>query len=268
MELKYCPRDRDFSDAGNALTFSELHKADIAFNKAFDWTVWNGTIWEQSEEKATLAADKFTAAMRDEAKENFISAQGAVVRLEVADEKDGEAIKKAKSIADAAKAYFVFAKSSRNGPRIREILKLSKGRLAVPAEQFDKDAHLLNCPDYVIDLRSGATYPHDPTFYQTNVTRFSPCDEGMEEWMEHVKAVCGGDSELAHGVQLLCGSALFGEVYQEGLDFLFGDGGTGKSTLFNSVFQVLGSYSRSFDVNAFVSDNDDAAKRLAAHLRG
>lgn len=106
MELKYCPRDRDFSDAGNALTFSELHKADIAFNKAFDWTVWDGVVWEPSEEKATLAADKFTAAMRDEAKENFISAQGAVVRLEVADEKDGEALKKAKGKADAAKKYF------------------------------------------------------------------------------------------------------------------------------------------------------------------
>ena len=268
--LKYLPPDRDFSDAGNAAVFANLHKTDLAYNKSFGWIGYDVKVWQTDAEEAALkAAENFTESMRQEAEKLYRSAKDAVVQLEVAEQRDADALKKAESAAKHAKEYFNHAKRSRDGHRIREILSLSKADLVKPASMFDAEPFLLNTPAGVVDLRSGKLLKHSPLFYMTKMTAVSPSDQGMEKWMEHLNRTCGGDLEMIKGIQLLCGSTLIGKVLREGLDFLHGDGGTGKSTTFNAFRRVLGTYARSFDVNAFVAtNNDDAAKRTAAHLCG
>lgn len=43
-----------------------------------------------------------------------------------------------------------------------EVLRHIRRRTQISRDKFDTDAHLVNCRNCVIDLRTGQTYPHDP----------------------------------------------------------------------------------------------------------
>ena len=52
-----------------------------------------------------------------------------------------------------------------------------------------------------------------------------------------------GDQSLIDYVQMICGLCLIGKVYTEAMIIAYGDGRNGKSTFWNVIYKVLGSYS-------------------------
>jgi P4 family phage/plasmid primase-like protien len=50
---------------------------------------------------------------------------------------------------------------------VREVTEHIKRRTLVPRSEFDKELYLVNCRNCVIDLRSGRTLDHDPTYLFT-----------------------------------------------------------------------------------------------------
>ena len=52
----------------------------------------------------------------------------------------------------------------------------------------------------------------------------------------------GSDKELIEYVQLICGMASYGKVYVEALIIAHGDGRNGKSTFWNVISRVMGTY--------------------------
>jgi P4 family phage/plasmid primase-like protien len=64
----------------------------------------------------------------------------------------------------------------------------------------------------------------------------------MDTWMEALDIFFFGDRELIDYVQRIAGLAAIGKVYVEAFIIAYGDGRNGKSTFWNTIAYVLGTY--------------------------
>lgn len=130
---------------------------------------------------------------------------------------------------------------------IDEILHLARSdpSMAVRLQQFDADPMLFNCQSGTIDLRTGQLRSHDRKQLLSRISpvRYAPGDS-CSLWREFLQTVFGGSDELIGYIQRMCGYMLTGDVREQCLFFMHGDGCNGKS-VFASVLQfVLGDYAR------------------------
>lgn len=130
-------------------------------------------------------------------------------------------------------------------PGVKEILFLaaSEPGMSVIASAFDGDPMLFNCQSGVIDLRTGTLRNHNPRdlMRQYSHVRFSP-GKACPVWIAFLEVVCDGDEELIGYLQRVCGYLLTGDVSEQCLFFLFGDGCNGKSVFASVLQHILGSY--------------------------
>ena len=66
---------------------------------------------------------------------------------------------------------------------------------------------------------------------------------GMELWLEALDTFFCQDEDLVDYVQRIVGLSVIGKVYVEALIIAYGEGRNGKSTFWNVIARVLGSYS-------------------------
>lgn len=126
--------------------------------------------------------------------------------------------------------------------KVSGILKLAKSLLEIKNEKLDADPFILNTPVGVIDLKTSGIKEHDPSYYCTKITALAPSKDNMDMWIDTLRDVTGGDDEFINFLKFHAGSTLIGHVYEEALLIAYGDGGNGKSTVFNSEAHVLGDY--------------------------
>lgn len=127
--------------------------------------------------------------------------------------------------------------------KVRAVKNLLRGLLEQQARDFDsvEHAHLLNCRNGVVDLRTGELLPHDPDLLFTKQTRAAYRPGARHaDWDEALLAL--PDDEVREWVQAKLGQAVTGVPPGDDLlPVLFGDGSNGKSTLLAFRF-ALGDY--------------------------
>lgn len=272
----------DYTDVGQAMVFVKVFGKIIRFSPETRYLVYNGVYWEESEENARRLVQQFTELQMQDADSllNFWKAEieeagaGAVL-----DEKHT-----AKQIAlvlnpnqkfiygqyQKAVQYKAFVLKRRGTWAINAVLKEAAPHLTIDISAFDKETYLLNTPDGTYNLREGAdvVYPHRAEDYITKVTAVSPSNEGMKLWEDMLDLVCCGDQNLKHYIQQLAGLAAIGGVSEESLIIAYGEGRNGKSTLFNVIARVLGSYSGSLSADVLTNSCRRNIKPELAELRG
>lgn len=77
-----------------------------------------------------------------------------------------------------------------------------------------------------------------------------------------------GDQSLTDYVQQICGLCAIGKVYQEALIIAYGEGSNGKSTFWNAISRVLGSYSGTMSADALTVGCKRNVKPEMAELKG
>jgi P4 family phage/plasmid primase-like protien len=137
-------------------------------------------------------------------------------------------------------------------------------------QEFDTQEFLLNAPDATYDLRLGLSGAHDhtPEDLITKMATVAPSNEGMDLWMSSVNNFFCGDQELIDYVQQTVGLAAIGKVYQEALIIAYGEGSNGKSTFWNAISKVLGSYSGAMSADALTVGCKRNVKPEMAELKG
>lgn len=65
----------------------------------------------------------------------------------------------------------------------------------------------------------------------------------MDVWEDALQTFFQGDADLIRYVQEIVGLAAIGKVYIEALVIAYGEGRNGKSTFWNTIARVLGTYS-------------------------
>lgn len=274
-------KPEDYSDVGQAKVLSREYGDELKFTAATDFIRFDGEVWVEDKQMAVGACVEFLDLQLQDAKDCIEEAQKALVKAgydESAVKQGSKAI--AKDIKSehlglfymlvGAEKYFAFAMKRRDYKYITSALNVSKSMLTIKVSDLDKDPVLLNTPRATYNLEKGVTgeQPHDPFDLITKITECSPGDEGMDIWLEALETFFCGDAELIEYVQKVIGLAAIGKVYEEFIIIAYGDGANGKSTFWNTIARVLGTYSGKISSDILTMGNKVNAQPEMAELKG
>lgn len=271
----------DFSDVGEARTFVEQYADEIAFTIATDYLRYNGTYWEESEHAVTLAMMEHTDHQLAEAEKQVEAALQTLEHLGISREAAKTGGKKFRDSLDEEQtaayqqyqyynAFQAFVMKYRNVRSMVNALEAAKSLVLHNPDELDRNPMLLNTPGGTYDLTKGLDgwKPTDPADLLTKVTAVVPSEEGMPLWNDALQLFFCGDQSLIDYVQQVCGLCLVGKVYQEALLIAYGDGRNGKSTFWNVIYKVLGSYSGNISADALTVNCRRNVKPEMAELKG
>ncbi|EPD33658.1 phage/plasmid primase, P4 family domain-containing protein [Propionimicrobium lymphophilum ACS-093-V-SCH5] len=273
-------RPGDFSDVGQADLLAAEYANKIRYSPSTKWLVYNGSFWEENELTARGVAQELTTRQLEEAK-TLLSKAGQQMSDSGAEDVMAEATSKKKGLAqleasqldaldqlEAAQAYRNFVTTRRTSKNISATLKEAAPILQVAVSELDEDAYLLNTPDGSYDLRTGARMNHDPADLLTKQTTLAPTQEGARIWLEALDVFFQANPELIGYVQRICGLAVIGRVMVEALVIAYGDGRNGKSTFWNTIARVLGTYAGTISADALTVGVRRNVKPELAEARG
>ncbi|MBP3208393.1 MAG: DNA primase, partial [Oscillospiraceae bacterium] len=108
----------------------------------------------------------------------------------------------------------------------------------------------------------------EPGNYITRITLYNPSAKGMEIWLMALDTFFCGDEELIEYVQMIVGLAAIGKVFLEAIIIAYGEGRNGKSTFWNTVARVLGTYSGQMSADTLTVGVKRNVKPEMAELKG
>lgn len=244
----------DFSDVGQAIVLSREYMDRLRFSPATDYIVFNGSFWEESQPNAQGIAQELTARQLEEAETEIqrcmkeMSENGAWAMLAAMGAKKAmaafsEAQRRSFEKYERAETYRKYAIKRRDTKYISAALKEARPMIQIEQRVLDADEFLLNLPSGTCDLRTGAVREHNAQDYITKQTAVDPSGDGMDVWEDALQTFFQGDADLIRYVQEIVGLAAIGKVYIEALVIAYGEGRNGKSTFWNTIAHVLGTYS-------------------------
>jgi putative DNA primase/helicase len=218
------------TDAGNAELFAALYGKLLRYDhQRRRWLIWNQNWWEEDEKGRVRLFAKSAARHR---------------------------LKKSANIADdeerGREAKWALQSESRHRLDAMLTLAQSEPPLADRGQNWDSNAWLLGVANGVLDLRSGTLRkgkPEDQITMHTNIAfnREAICPR-FERFMLDISA---GDKELSDYIQRCLGYSLTGETTEQCIFDCYGDGANGKSTLIETVRNVLGDYAYNAPFSTF-----------------
>ena len=271
----------DYSDIGQARVLAREYADELRFTTATDYLRYNGKHWEESRELAVGAAEEFLDLQLADAKDAVEKAVQALCAAGLAADAVNSGGKKLEKLIGAdqretyltyisAAAYKAFVMKRRDMKYIVSALQAAKPLLLARPEDLDKDAFLLNCHDGTYDLKAGLAGRRDfsPDDLITKICNAAPGDEGEEVWKDFLYTIFEGDIELVDYVQKICGLAAVGAVYMEAIIISYGEGANGKSTFWNTIAWVLGSYAGGISADALTVGCRRNVKPEIAEVKG
>lgn len=277
----YALRPEDFSDIGQAKVLAKEYAGEMAYTDATDYMRYDGTHWAESKQLAVGCCEEFLDRQLAEAIIAVEKARQALMDCGIGKElisTGGKTLEKAvttnseKAFADYcfALSYKAFVMKRRDMKYVTSALQAAKPMLLRTIQEFDTQEYLLNTPAATYDLRLGmnGAREHSPEDLITKMTTVAPSDEGMDLWLSSVENFFCGDKELMEYVQQTVGLAAIGKVYQEALIIAYGEGSNGKSTFWNAIAKVLGSYSGAMSADALTVGCKRNVKPEMAELKG
>lgn len=271
----------DYSDVGQAIVMAREYESVLRYSPQTDYIVYNGSFWEESKPKAQAVAQELTERQLEEAENEIKRTWGLMSKNGAAEILAALGAKKAVTafsaeqarsfdIYSAALSYRTYSIKRRDSKYISAVLKEVRPMLEIEQCILDADEFLLNTPSCTFDLRKGMTAPieHDPLHFITKQTAVDPSIEGVEKWESALNIFFCGDNVLIDYVQKIVGLSAIGKVYVEALIIAYGEGRNGKSTFWNAVSRVLGSYSGNISADMLTVGCRRNVKPELAEARG
>ena len=129
---------------------------------------------------------------------------------------------------------------------------------------------LLNTPVGTVDLTTGKIKAHERKDKITRITKASceNLDVTCPRWTLFLREILSGDSETIDFMQRAIGYALTGEIRENVLFIMHGDGANGKTTLVETVMHVLGDYAKSAAPDLLLQRRNESHPTGVADLMG
>ena len=246
----------DYSDVGQATVLAREYEGKLRYSPSTDFLVYNGRFWEESKPKAQAVAQELTTRQLEEAETEIKKATDEMMKngawellASMGPKKAAMAFssEQARSFQkyENATTYRNYAIKRRDSKYITAALKEAHPMVEIDQRQLDADEFLLNTPSATYDLRIGlpSAHEHTPADFITKQTTVDPSDDGTDIWQDALETFFCGDNELIDYVQEIAGLSAIGKVCVEGLIIAYGEGRNGKSTFWNTLSRVLGTYS-------------------------
>ena len=249
-------KPEDFSDVGQATVLATEYKDILRYSPSTDYMVYNGSFWEESKPKSQGVSQDLTERQLAEAETEMKKAMDELVKnggmeilVSVGPKKAVQMFNKQQAHAyemyEDAVAYKKYAIKRRDTKNIAATLKEARPMLEVEQRNLDADEFMLNTPTLTYDLRQGTKFPmeHRPEHFITKQTTVDPSSDGADIWAAALDTFFLKDTDLINYVQRMVGLSAIGKVYVEALIIAYGEGRNGKSTFWNVIARVLGTYS-------------------------
>jgi P4 family phage/plasmid primase-like protien len=210
-------------DALASLVFDEI-KDDWRYDAGNGhWHHWDGTHWARDRQNRVLPIAR--RACR-QASARARSTAGGSANLA-----------RAVSAIKSARAAIEFARA--------------EPPIAVEAGQFDADSWVLNTPGGIVDLKSGQCLPHDRAKLCAKLAGAAP-EGDCPLWLAFLNDATNGDREYVDYLQRVVGYSLTGCKSEEVFVFLYGPSNTGKTVFVEIWRALLGDYSWTAPMDAFL----------------
>lgn len=242
LHAQTADNDGPISDDDLARRFTKRHGDDFRYVATLGrWFKWSGSHWKQDDSLAVFDAARASC---------YLELGRTLVELD----KDNER-KQLRSKLGAA-------------PTIAAVERLARAdrRHAVTIDALDADPWLLNTPGGVLDLRTGALRPSNPSDLITKITAAAPMPECPT--FQRVLERALPDVEVREYVQRLVGYCLTGEVRENIVALVYGTGGNGKSLIFNAIRYALRDYAITLGSEVLMESHNDRHPTEIAVLRG
>lgn len=243
------PESHEFTDVGMAERFASQHGANVRYVKTWNrWVHFDGRKWADNEtSRIEQMANESVAILYEDAAE--ASRKGDSGRVD--------------HLHAAAKTY-------RNVRRRNALLEAAQSHpgIAVRPDDFDNAPYLLNVLNGTVDLRTAELLPHKA---EDLITKIAGCeyrpDAECPLFGRFLSEVFDGDAELMRFVKRVVGYSAIGGTQERILMILWGIGKNGKSTLIETLSDVLGDYAKTTPVQTLLSKRSEIPNDVAA-LKG
>lgn len=145
--------------------------------------------------------------------------------------------------------------------RLKALASLSRGPLLQDAAAFDAHPDLLNCPNGVVDLRTGELLEPDPAYLMTKVTRVAYDPAASSRDFDTALTALPGD--VRDWYQVRIGQAFTGHMTSDDLMIVQQGGGkNGKSSVMVAFQRAAGSYFVLLSDRAILGNHDQHPTEL------
>lgn len=244
-------------DTGLADRVERFHGADIRYCvESGQFAIWDGKRWN-------FDGDRFLIA--------WVNAVVEQMTEEV------EELAESGAQEEVVKAFRNWIRRCRMAGKPRHVMDKLKERIHLQVEKvvtFDANPYLLSCRNGTIDLRTGELRPHNRDDLLTLYTdvNYDPSAKS-ERWNKFMSGIMvdqegNHDPELEAFVKRTLGYCCTADVSQNVLFFATGDGGNGKTTLFEVVRGALGEYASVFDPSLLTGSGNKSYGSSVREMEG
>lgn len=166
-------------------------------------------------------------------------AEGADAAVERAITETLDARIKAALAAGAQNHADLIKRSARNSRGVKAAKAQLQSRAHADIASFDNDPNLLNCPNGVVDLRTGHLRPHSANqrFMYCVAVNYNP-NADYVDWSSWLESSTSADA--ADWLQMAVGYSLTGYTREEVFFYLYGPPRSGKGTFVDAIMKMLG----------------------------
>ncbi len=226
------------SDEANAQAVTKLFPHRFVFTSSHGWLQYTGAHWETDTAEATV-------------KRSIVKTLIERIKAAIAD--------------DAEKHEKLIKFCVPNAGRVRGALDNLTSLVTVSHKEFDASHDLLNCPNGVVDLRTGRLQPHSPAhrFMHVAGVDYDPAAD-YSAWENWLTETVGGDPEVIRWLQMAVGYTLTGYTSEEALFYLYGPPRSGKGVFTETLRLVLGEQlARAISFSTLTAPADVDAQNFA-----
>lgn len=271
----------DYSDTGETYSFVNCCKQRVCYTSQSGFMWFDGKIWQESEPLALGEVQRFTDKQLADAKLRVAQAKKVIDqngvssllvslgRTKALRELDDDQRKSFAEYEQALK-YETFVLKERSVRGISGVLNNARPLINRQLNEFDADPFLLNTPAGPFNLKKGLHGKQEIKSSEliTKSTTCIPGNKGSELWNSALNTFFCHDQELIKYVQEIVGLVAIGQVYLEALIIAYGDGRNGKSTFWNTIANVLGTYTGHLSSDALTVGVRRNVKPEMAEVKG
>ena len=205
------------NDEGNAQCVTARCEGKFLYCDAFGWMEYSGGYW-----RTELAEASLQRAVVKVLKER----RAAAAKAETTESQQMEAIMK---------------RAAPSATNVRNCLTLLRPLLAVASSTFDTSLDELNCPNGVLNLRTGELSESAPSkrfSYVIGANYVPEADRAV--WTSWLLETVGGHQDVVDFLQLAVGYTLTGSTREEAMFYIYGPKRAGKGTFTETIQALLG----------------------------
>ena len=239
------------SDIGNGELFADAYADDLRYVSEWKrWLHWSGKRWEPiNPERVHIYAQELIRH---------------VMPILATMMKDDE--RRAKYLKHTAASSAIF--------KVNAMIEAAKGRMCISVNMLDANPMLFNVQNGTLNCETGEIRSHNRLDY---LTKISPCHYDPKatcpNWEKFVTRIIVNtrghtDTNMLDYLQTVIGYSITGSVREECMFVLWGKGGTGKSTLTETLLYCMGDYGLTLATSVLLDNQTTGNNDNVADLCG